>query len=109
MAANKFVSRTAATLGGVAVAVIPAGILASRWVTGVNLLQSLYYSVPISIVAAFGGLLGSRRARMRAQRTVFQDRTGPVRMARRLAWLGLYMGVTGALAVGVYWVLRSRH
>jgi small basic protein len=109
MPASRLASRTAATVGTVGVAAIPAGILASRWVSGVSLLQSLYYSVPVALVLATGALLGSRRARLKAQRTVFQDRAGPVVAARRLAWLGLYMGVTGGLAVGVYWVLRARH
>lgn len=109
MPASRFVSRIAATAGALAVVAIPAGIVTSRYVAGVSLLQSLYYSVPFALVASLGALFGSRRARVKAQRTVFQERTGPVRAARRLAWLGLYAGVTGGLAVGVYWVLRSRH
>jgi small basic protein len=109
MPASRVVSRTAATAGTLAVVAIPTGILASRWIAGVSLLQSLYYSVPFALVASLGALFGSRRARVQAQRTVFQERTGPVRAARRLAWVGLYAGVTGGLAIGVYWVLRSRH
>jgi small basic protein len=109
MPANRVVSRSAATAGALAVLAIPAGILASRFIAGVSLLQSLYYSVPFALVASLGALFGSRRARLQSQRTVFQERTGPVRAARRLAWLGLYAGVTSGLAVGVYWVLRSRH
>ena len=109
MPASKGSARAAASAGAVAVAAIPAGILASRWVTGVNLLQSLYYSVPFSIVVSLLALLGSRRARLEARRTVFQERVGPIRAARRLAWLGVYLGVTGALAVAVYWALRAQH
>ncbi|HEY2326177.1 MAG TPA: hypothetical protein VGH52_01695 [Gaiellaceae bacterium] len=90
-------------------AAIPAGILASRFVVGVNLLQSLYYSVPVTLVIALLALWGARRARAQAQRTVFLDRAGPLRAAQRLAWLGLYLGVTAALAVAVYWVLRAQH
>jgi len=109
MPASSGAARAAATAGAVAVAAIPAGILASRWVTGVNLLQSLYYSVPFTVFLSLLAVFGSRRARVAAQRTVFQDRAGPLRAARRLAWLGVYMGVTGGLAVAVYWILRAQH
>lgn len=109
MPASKTTARAAVTSGVVAVVAIPAGILASRWIPGVNLLQSLYYSVPFSLLVTLIALLGSRRARLQAQRSVFQDRAGPLRAARRVAWLGLYVGVTGALAVAVYWILRSQH
>lgn len=109
MPASKTTAKAAATAGVVAVVAIPAGILASRWISGVNLLQSLYYSVPFSIVVSLIALLGSRRARIGAQRTVFQDQVGPVRAARRLAWFGVYMAVTGAMAVAVYWILRAQH
>ena len=109
MPASKGAARAAATAGAVAVVAIPAGILASRWVAGVNLLQSLYYSVPFSIFVSLIALLGSRRARVEARRTVFQGRVGPLKAARRLAWLGVYMSVTGALAVAVYWILRAQH
>jgi small basic protein len=109
MPASKAKAKAAATAGAVSVAAIPAGILASRWVTGVNLLQSLYYSVPFALFVSLIALFGSRRARLEAQRMVFQDRVGPLRAARRLAWLGVYMGITAALAVAVYWILRSQH
>ena len=109
MPASKAKAKAAATAGAVSVVAIPAGILASRWVSGVNLLQSLYYSVPFALVVSLIAVLASRHARLEAQRTVFQDRIGPLRAARRLAWLGVYMAITGGLAVAVYWILRGQH
>lgn len=88
---------------------VPAGILAAQSLKGVTLLRSLYVSAPTAIALALIAVLTARHARVAAQRTVFAERRGPVRAARFLAWLGLYVGVTAALAVAVYWILRARH
>ena len=65
--------------------------------------------MPAAVVLGLLALLVSRRARLAAQRSVFLGRGGSVRAARLLAWLALYIGVTGVIAVAVYWVLRARH
>jgi hypothetical protein len=78
-------------------------------VQGVTLLGGLYYGAPAALVLALLGLLVSRRARLSSQRSVFSARGGPVRQARILGWLALYVGITTGIAIAVYWVLRARH
>jgi hypothetical protein len=102
-------SRTGAFLGAIGVLAVPAGALAAQLLSGVTLIRGLYYGVPIAIVLGATALTVSRRARFAAQRSVFVDRAGPVRAARRLGWLALYIGITAGIAVAVYWVLRARH
>jgi hypothetical protein len=109
MSSSKTAARTGIVLGALAVLAVPAGVVASRFVKGVTLLEGLYYSVPAAVVLGLLALVAVRRARLSAQRSVFSDRRGPVRTARTLAWLGLYIGVTSGIAVGVYWALRARH
>jgi hypothetical protein len=109
MSSSKTAARTGVVLGSLAVLAVPVGVVASRFVKGVTLLEGLYYSIPAAILLGLLALVAARRARFSAQRSVFADRRGPVRSARRLAWLGLYIGVTSAIAVGVYWALRARH
>jgi hypothetical protein len=109
MSSSRTAARTGTVLGALAVLAVPVGIIASRVVKGVTLLEGLYYSIPTAIVLALLALLAARRARLSAQRSVFADRRGPVRTARVLAWLGLYVGITAAISVGVYWALRGRH
>ena len=88
---------------------MPLGVLAAQVLTGLTLLRGLYYSIPVAIVLGACALAVSRRARLAAQRSVFVDRAGPVRAARLLGWLALYIGITAGIAVAVYWVLRARH
>lgn len=102
-------SRAAALIGGLGVLAVPGAIAAAQVVHGVTLLGGLYYGVPIALVLGLAGWVVARRARFSAQRTVFADRAGPVRTARLLAWLALYIGVTSGIAIAVYWVFRSRH
>ena len=102
-------SRAGALVGALGVLAVPAAVVAPRIAGGVTLLGGLYYGIPIAIVLAVVALVVSRRARFSAQRSVFADRAGPVRAARVLAWLALYIGVTSGIAVAVYWILRARH
>ena len=50
-------------------------------------------------------LFASRRARLASTRSIRPGDAGPVRAGRIAAWAGLYVGVTAALALGVYGVL----
>ncbi len=102
-------SKAGALLGALGVLAVPASVLAAQVVHGVTLLGGLYYGVPVAIGLALAALVVSRRARLAAQWSVFADRSGPVRAARILGWLALYVGITAGIAVGVYGILRARH
>lgn len=93
-------------LGALAVAAIPAGVAATRFVSGLRLLETLYVVVPVAVVLGILAVGASRRARFAVARSVRADRLGAVRAARFVAWFGLYAGVTGALALAVYGLLR---
>jgi hypothetical protein len=105
MRSSRRAARAAIVFGALAVLAIPAGILASRETT-VTLVRSLYASVPAACLLGLIAVGAARRARANAGLSIRPERRGPLRTARFLAWLGLYVGVTGALALGVYAVLR---
>jgi hypothetical protein len=109
MSSSRTTARAAILLGALGVLAVPLSIAASHELKGVTLLRGLYYAVPTAIACGLVALLVARRARLAGQRSVFAERRGPVRAARWAAWLALYAGITAAIAVGVYWVLRARH
>jgi hypothetical protein len=49
----------------------------------------------------------SRRARYRLERSVRRAGDGLVRASRLVAWTGVYVAVTGGLALAFYGVLRA--
>jgi hypothetical protein len=98
-------SKGATFFGALAVLAIPAAVAASRWVNGVSLLRGLYVAVPASFVLALIALAARRRARFRRARSVYA--TAGSRWETILAWAGLYVAVTGALALAVYGALRA--
>lgn len=109
MSGSRTAARAAVALGSLAVLAVPGGVLAAQALRGVTLLRSLYVAAPTAIALALVALVTARRARVASQRTVFAERRGPVGAARIVAWLGLYVGVTAALSLAVYWILRARH
>lgn len=102
MRQSRAAARLAVVLGALAVVVVPAAVVASRYVAGVTLLRSLYYAVPASAVLGILAWTASRKARYRLAWTVREQALGPVRLGRFLAWAGLYVAFVGALALGVY-------
>jgi hypothetical protein len=96
-------SRVAVLLGVPAVLAIPAGVAAAQ-LTRLRLLETLYVAVPVSLALGLAALAASRRARFRAAQSI--SPRGGVRLARVVAWAGVYAGVTGALALAVYGILR---
>jgi hypothetical protein len=104
MSSSNGAARAAGVVGLLAVLVIPAGILASRYTSGVTLLQSLYYTVPAAFVLALVALSANRRARFARARSI---RPGRGRLSSFLAWAGLYVAVIGAVALAVYGALHS--
>jgi membrane protease YdiL (CAAX protease family) len=101
MSSNKRSARAAGVLGALAVLAIPLAALAPK-VSSVSLLHALYAGVPVAAVLALLAVYASRRARFLAARSVDPQSAGPVRTARLFAWAGLYAGITGGLALGVY-------
>jgi hypothetical protein len=104
MRSSKAAARAAVLLGALAVLAIPVGVGASQRSHSLRLLETLYVTVPVSVGLGLLALLASRRARYNATRSL-TPRHG-LGLARVAAWAGLYAGVTGALALAVYGVLR---
>ena len=104
MSSSNGASRVAGIFGALAVLVIPAGILASRYTGGVTLLESLYYTVPAAFVLALIALAANRRARFARARSI---RPEGGRLPGFLAWAGLYVALIGAVALVVYGALRA--
>jgi hypothetical protein len=93
-------------LGALAVAAIPVGVLAAQESARLRLLETLYVVVPVAVLLGLSALAASSRARFNAARSLAERGRGPLRLARVAAWAGLYAGLTGAIALGVYGVLR---
>jgi hypothetical protein len=103
---SRAASRVAAAFGALALVAIPAGVLAAQFLAGVSLLRALYVTVAASVVCGLVAYLAARRARLARARSIDPEQAGRGRWGQLLAWAGLYVGVTGALALGVYGVLR---
>ena len=104
MSSSRRAARVGILLGALAVLAIPAAILVPR-LSSVSLLHALYVGVPVAFGLGAISWLASRRARFFAARSIDPRSAGPIRTARLFAWAGLYAGVTGALALGVYGAL----
>ena len=106
MSSSSTAARAGSFVGLLAVLAVPAAIVGAQVLPGVVLLRALYVGVAVSVILALVALLLARRARLAQARRVDGLGAGAVRTARILAWAGVYVGVTGALALGVYGVLR---
>ena len=106
MSDSRAAARGAIVLGVLALAAIPAGVLVANYTAGVELLQAELVAVPAAVVLGLMALALARRARYRVDRSVRPTGRRAARAGRLLAWAGLYSGITGALALGVYGVLR---
>ena len=104
MRSNRGAARAAVVLGALAVLAIPAGVLAAQLSAQLRLLETLYVVVGGALVLGLLALYAARRARLNAARTL--SAAGGVGFARAIAWAGAYAGVTGALALAVYGILR---
>jgi len=94
-------------LGILALAAIPvAAGVAAQW-PGIEILQAEIVAVPTAFVLGLIAVSFSRRARARVERSVRRAGEGLVRAARLVAWSGVYVAVTGALALAFYGVLRA--
>jgi hypothetical protein len=91
-------------LGALAVLVIPVDVVVTRYVKGVELIQSLYVAVPLAWLLALSAVSAARRARYAQARSVY---VGNGRWGTRLAWAGLYCALTGTIALAIYGGLRA--
>ena len=108
MSSSRTTASVGAVLGALAVLAIPAAVGAAALTSRVTLLRSLYASVPAAFVLGLASVGAYRRARSRLQRSVRRSGRRVVAAARLLAFAGLYVAVTGALALGFYGLLHLR-
>ena len=99
--------RAAASLivGLLAVAVLPAAIAVAEREERFELIEA-GYAVPAALLLGLAAVWLARRARMRVERTL--GRVGGLRLARVgriLGVLGIMLGLSGAISLGVYLVL----
>jgi hypothetical protein len=104
MRSSRGAARAAVVLGALAVLAIPVGVLAAQLSSQLRLLETLYAVVAAAMVLGLLALYAARRARLNAARTL--SAAGGVGFARVAAWAGAYAGITGALALAVYGILR---
>jgi len=104
MRSNNGAARAAVLLGALAVIAIPVGVLVAQVSAQLRLLETLYVVVVAAVVLGLLALYAARRARLNAARTL--SAAGGVGFARVVAWAGAYAGITGALALAVYGILR---
>jgi hypothetical protein len=96
----------AVVLGLLAVAALPGAYVFSRYSKQVELLD-VGWAAPISIVIGWLAVVFARRGRDRVQLTL--GRAGgeqAVRAAKLLGLLGIYLGLTAALALGFFGLLQ---
>jgi len=106
MSGSRRAARVAILFGVLAVLAIPAGVAAAQFLAGVRLMRALYVAVPVAAALGLLAVGSSRRARFALAQSLHPEQRGFVRTARIVAWAGLYVGVTGAMALGVYGILR---
>jgi hypothetical protein len=96
----------AIVLGLLAILAIPAGVFASKVLKTSRLIEAVVVAVPVAFVLGLMAVSAARRARYRLDRSVYRRGAGLVRLARLLAWTGLYASFVGGIALGVYAALR---
>jgi hypothetical protein len=95
-------------VGALSVLALPAVIAAAQLTSTVTLLESVVLGVPAAIVLAALGLVFVRVARRTARRTLRPEKIeSTARLGRRLAALGIYLGITGGLALAFYAALKA--
>jgi hypothetical protein len=92
-------------LGLVGLATIPVAIAVTERVDGLSLVEA-GFAIPAALVFAFGAVVIGRRVRNRSRQTLAALPGARVaRGGRVLGYVGLYLALTAALAVGFYAVL----
>jgi hypothetical protein len=92
-------------LGLLAVATLPAAIAATEQVNTLSLLEA-GFAIPAAVLLALAAVIIGRRVRRRSRQTIAPlPGARTARVGRVLGYLGLYVALTAALAVGFYAVL----
>jgi hypothetical protein len=102
------VARVSAVFGVLAIAAIPAGAAIPTFVDTIGVLRASLIAVPVAFLLGLIAISLARRAKFRLDRSVRRRGERTVRFARFLAWAGLYLAVTGGLALGFYGLLLLR-
>jgi hypothetical protein len=93
--------------GLLALLAIPAAVAVAEYRPDVEILDALIVAVPAAFVLGLIAVSLSRRARYRVERSVRRAGESLARTARVVAWSGVYVAVTGGLALAFYGVLRA--
>jgi hypothetical protein len=92
-------------LGLLGLATLPAAIAVTERVDGLSLVEA-GFAIPAAILFALGAVVIGRRVRRRSRQTLADlPGTRVARIGRLLGYVGLYLALTAALAVGFYAVL----
>jgi hypothetical protein len=104
MSSNR-AARIAIVLGVLALVAIPVGETISKQLKGVGLLEASEFAVPVAFVLGLCAVAAARRARFSLARSVRRTDEKAVRIARFLAWAGLYVACIGGISLGFYGLL----
>ena len=92
-------------LGLLGLVAIPVAIAVTERVDGLSLIEA-GFAIPAALVFAFGAVVIGRRVRSRSRQTLAALPGARVaRVGRVLGYVGLYLALTAALALGFYAVL----
>jgi len=86
-------------------ATLPGAVAVTRY-TSLDLITAAW-ALPAALVLGILALRAGRAAQRRTERTIGRvGGAGATRLGRILGGLGIYLALTGALAVGVYELLK---
>jgi hypothetical protein len=108
MSSSRPAGVTAILFGVLAIAAIPVAVAAAILLPSVDILPALYVGVPAAFVLGLLALSASRRARYKVERSVWRIGDRTARFARFFAWAGIYFSFVGALALGLYGLLKVK-
>jgi hypothetical protein len=92
-------------LGVLGLAAVPAAIAVAERIEGISLLEA-GFAIPAALLLSLAAVVIGRRVRRRSRQTLAALPGARVaRAGRILGYVGLYLALTAALAVGFYGVL----
>ncbi len=98
-------ARASVLVGLLAVATMPAAVVATRWSRQYDLLEA-GFAIPVGAALGFLAVALARRARSRLAPTLGHPTgTRTARLGRVLGLLGFLLALTSAGSLAVYWVL----